>query len=254
MNHKVISHKESFEIIFSKLRARKPFWFVRFGDGDHVLMYKQSLGKIVGGGNRFYVTEKLQKEIIECYNIVDENFLIGTMLNDQTPRQMARHERQIRKDLLPDNLVKRDKLLAMSCLFEIFLVYPDKFKKFVEELRKTSTLFVGCYHHKNLDKIYGGGEYVKLGVQNCYGNIDQWYPELLKKAEKVDKIILSAGQSSRVIAKRLYKEGVKKMVLDVGSLSDAFIFNTPIRKIIHGRIFMKRVETKVNRNTRFLLQ
>ena len=66
MNHKVLSHKESFNIVFSKLKKREPFWFVRFGDGDHVLMYKNSICKIVGGKNQFFVTEKLQEEIVEC--------------------------------------------------------------------------------------------------------------------------------------------------------------------------------------------
>ena len=82
--------------------------------------------------------------------------------------------------------------------------------------------------------------------------IDTWYPEILSNLDKVDKIILSAGQSSRIVAKRLFKAGIKKIVLDVGSLSDAFIFHTDIRKRINARTFMKHVEKQIFKNNNLL--
>jgi len=253
MKHKVISHKESFEIVFAKLKKRDPFWFVRFGDGDHVLMYKNSIGQIVGGGNQFFVTQELQNEIIECYNIEDENFLVGTMLNDLLPHQMMKFERRIQQDLLP-KLVERGKMLAMSCLFETFLTNPERFKRFSDELKRTKTMFVGCYNHANISKVYGKGYYIKVPVKNCYSNIETWYKEILDNIDKVDKVIISAGFAGRVVAKRLFKAGIKKMVLDVGSLSDAFIFHTDIRKQIKGRTFMKKVEKQIYKNTKLLLR
>lgn len=253
MEHKVISHKDSFEIIFNKLKAREPFSFVRFGDGDHVIMYKDSIGTIVGGGNQFFVTNKFRNEIIECYNIQDEIFLIGTMLNDTSNYQMAKTNRNIDHSRLPEELVERKEMLAMSCLFEIFLNNIEKFKEFSKELRKTPTLFVCNYNHSNISQVYGSGGYVKVFPTNCYVNIDEWYQEILDKLNKVDKIVLSAGFSGKIIAKRLFKAGIKKIVLDVGSLSDAFIFNTDIRKQITGRTFMKQVKGRVNINTEILL-
>ena len=252
MNHKVLSHKESFRIVFGKLKKRAPFWFVRFGDGDHVLMYKKSIGKIVGGGNQFFVTEKLQEEIIECYNIENENFLVGTMLNDFLPHQMMKHERKIDHSLLPD-LVERKEMLAMSCLFEMFLHDTKRFNGFLTELKRTSTMFVCGYNHKNISKVYGKGAYVKVPIKNCYATIDQWYPEILANIDKVDKVILSAGFAGKVVAKRLFKAGIKKMVIDVGSLSDAFIFHTDIRKQIKARSFMKKVERQIFRNVKHLI-
>jgi len=253
MNHKVLSHKESFEIVFNKLKKREPFWFVRFGDGDHVLMYKSSIGKIVGGGNQFFVTKKLQNEIMECYNIQDDNFLVGTMLNDFLPHQMMKHERKIDHSLLPD-LVERKEMLAMSCLFEMFLHDTKRFAEFSKELKRTSTMFVCSYNHVNISKVYGKGVYVKVPVRNCYATINKWYPGILANIDKVDKVILSAGFAGKIVAKRLFKAGIKKMVIDVGSLSDAFIFHTDIRKRIKARSFMKKVEKQIFRNTRVLFK
>ena len=252
MKHTVLNHKKSFEIVFQRLIKREPFTFVRFGDGDYVMMYKHSLGKIVGGKNQFSVTQKLQDEIIECYNIVDDNFLIGTMLNDFRPHQMMKFERRIDHSLLPD-LVERENMLAMSCLFEIFLTNIQRFKAFSQELRKTTTMFVCNYNHPNIEKAYGKIKvFVQVPKQNSYSMIDTWYPEILSNLDKVDKIILSAGQSSRIVAKRLFKAGIKKIVLDVGSLSDAFIFHTDIRKRINARTFMKHVEKQIFKNNNLL--
>lgn len=253
MEHKVLSHIDSFEIILNKLKAGKPFSFVRYGDGDYVLMYRGSVGMVVGGGNQFFVTNKLQSESIECHNIQDEDFLIGTMLNDESEYQMSKTNRKIDHSLLPRKLIERKEMLAMSCLFEIFLTDVYKFVKFVHEMRKTSTLFVCNYNHKNISKIYGSGGYVKIFPINCYVNIDEWYQEILDNLHKVDKIVLSAGFSGKIIAKRLWKAGVRKIVLDVGSLSDAFIFHTDIRKQITGRTFMKTVEGKIYANAGILL-
>ena len=89
MNHKVKTHSDSFNIIFDKLKTGKPFSYVRFGDGDYIMMYEESLNQIIGGGNRFFVTPRLQKELIECHNIHDDNFLIGTVVNNIEGNQMA---------------------------------------------------------------------------------------------------------------------------------------------------------------------
>lgn len=254
MNHKVLSHKNSFEIIFNKLKKGNPFSFVRFGDGDHILMYKSSIGQIIGGGNRFLITEELQKEIIECYNIENENFLIGTMLNDFSNYQMKKTNCKINHSNLP-KLIERKEMLAMSCLFEMFLNDINRFIEFSQELKKTSTMFVCNYNHENISKVYGNIKiFIKIPITNCYSNIEDWYKRILENINKVDKIILSAGFAGRVIVKRLWKLNIKKIVLDFGSLSDVFIFHTDIRKTIKGRIFMETVKSKIFINNKILLK
>jgi len=253
MRHEVLSHKDSFDIVFDMLKSGDPFSFVRFGDGDHIIMYEDSLGQIVGGGNRFFVTPELRSEIIECYNIQDKDFLIGTTLNDYGPHQMIRFETPINLSKLP-TLVQRSEMLAMSCLFETFLNDINGFIEFSQELKKTSTMFVCSYNHENISKVYGQVEhFIQVYPINCYSNIDFWYGKILENLDKVDKIVLSAGFAGRVVAKRLFKDGVKKIVLDVGSLSDAFIFQTGIKDRINTRTFMRRVEIRINENVNILL-
>ena len=254
MNHKVKTHSDSFNIIFDKLKTGKPFTYVRFGDGDYIMMYEESLNQVIGGGNRFFVTPKLQKELVECHNIQDDNFLIGTVVNNIEGNQMAKTNSKVHHEKLPASLIEHKELLAMSCMFEVFLKDINKFIEFSKELRKTSTMFVSSYTHENIAKIYGNGLLVRVPHKNCYSIIDNIYAAVLRDIDKVDKIVLSSGQSGRVIAKRLWKDGIRKTVLDTGSLSDAFIFNIlPIMKSINVRTFMRQVEDTINTNTNILL-
>lgn len=253
MNHKVLSHNDSFDIILNKLKAGNPFAFVRFGDGDHIIMYKQSLHTVVGGGNQFFVTEQLQREIIECYNMQDDNFLVGTMLNDHSSYQMAATETKIDYAELP-KLIERKEMIAMSCLFETFINNLDKFIEFVKQLRKTSTMFVCNYNHENISKVYGDVKcFIEVPYMDCYSSIEEWYEDILDNIDNVDKVILSAGFSGRVVAKRLWQSGIRKIILDVGSLSDVFIFHTEIKNRINSRTFMNMIEGKLNNQTRVLL-
>jgi hypothetical protein len=225
MMHTLISRQDSIDILIEKLRSKEVFTFVRYGDGDYKMMYAESIGRIVGGNNRFLVTKEFRKELIDSYNIEDKNWLIGTSIGDVSKRSTARN---IKEDKLPI-LHQRDKLLAVGCLMDSFIEDIERFKLFADEMRKTSTMFVCNYNHKNLEKAYGEIKvFVKVPKQNSYSEIDTFYKEILKGLDKVDKIVLSAGQSSRIIAKRLYDTSKEITVVDVGSVSDMLILNTSI--------------------------
>ena len=251
MNHTVKSQQDSFNLIVSKLRSGKPFSFVRFGDGDYMIMYPENKGKIIGWNNRFEVAEALQKELIECHNIHDGNFLIGTILNDTSNYFMKPFNGKIDQNRL--NLSEHKELLAMACLQEILLTDVDTFMEFPREMRKTNTMLVGGYNHKNLSKIYGDIDvFIKTPQFNSYKTIDTWYPQILESAHKVGKIVLMTGFSSRVVAKRLFNDK-PITAIDVGSLSDMFVLNTGIAKNIPVRSHIKNVRSLVDRNTREVL-
>ena len=97
-------------------------------------------------------------------------------------------------------------------------------------------MFVCNYNHPNLEKAYGEIKvFVETPKQNSYSDIENIYKEVLEGLDKVDKIVLSAGQTSRIIAKRLYETSKEITVIDVGSVSDMLIMNTPIINTIPQR-------------------
>ena len=242
MNHILISRQDSIDILIEKLRNKEVFTFVRYGDGDYKMMYYESIGRVVGGNNRFLVTKEFRKELIDSYNIEDKNWLIGSSIGDTSKRSTARN---INEDKLPP-LHQRDKLLAVGCLMDSFIEDIEKFKLFAEQMRKTTTMFVCNYNHKNLESAYGEIKvFVKIPKQNSYTEIDRIYKEVLSGISKVDKIVLSAGQTSRIIAKRLYEHAKEITVVDVGSVSDMLIMDSPIINKIPQRSHLNRYRGQI---------
>ena len=249
MNHKVKSHRDSFDLIVSKLAKRELFTFTRFGDGDYMIMYPQNVGQTVGWNNRFVVTEALQYELRECHNIKDKNFLIGTMLNIKENYWIKPRVGSVDQGKL--NLDEHDELLPMFCLQEMLIKDPDKFVEFPREMRRTNTMLVGGYYHEHLERIYGKIDvFVQTPQVNSYATIDKWYPEVLNNVHKVSKIVLMTGFSSRVIAKRLW--GMAVTVIDVGSLSDMFVLDTGLK--ITGRRYIRENRDRVSKKANHVLQ
>jgi len=248
MNHRVISHQESFDLIIKKLRGGKPFSFVRFGDADYIIMYEKSRGRLIGQSNRFKVTAELQREIIECHNIQDEDFLIGSVLNDSSGYLMQSYNTAIKKSYLPP-MKEHEWLVAMSCLQEILLTNTKKFLEFPREMRKTNTMLVGSYNHERLSQIFGNIDFfVEVPRRNCYATIDDWYPKVLENKDKVGKIVLAAGQSSRIVAKRLWGSG--DTTIDVGSLGDMFVLG---EVDIPLRTHIRKGRERIIKSTSFVL-
>jgi len=242
MRHKLINHVDSIDIIINKLKEKEIFTFVRFGDGDYKIMYNGSVGETIGKSNRFLVTKKFRKELIDSYNIEDNNYLIASVINDLSTRSTFR---TIDESRLP-NLQQRNKMLIFGCLMDTFIENIQKFKEFSNEMCKTTTMLVSGYNHPNLEKAYGEiKHYIKVPQQNSYSNIDVWYDEILKNLDKVDKVVLSAGFSSRIIAKRLWDISKKITVIDVGSVTDMLVMNTPIINTIPLRSHLTIYETKI---------
>ena len=232
MIHKLISRQDSIDILIDKLKNKEIFTFVRYGDGDYRMMYNGSVGKVIGGHNKFLVTKEFRKELIDSYNIEDKNWLIGTSIGDMSKRSTFK---KINISKLP-LLQERSELLSVGCLMDSFIEDIEKFKEFSNEMCKTSTMFVCNYNHPNLEKAYGDIKvFIKTPKQNSYSDIENIYKEVLKGLDKVDKIVLSAGQTSRIIAKRLYETSKEITVIDVGSVSDMLIMNTPIINTIPRR-------------------
>jgi len=249
MTHKVKSHRDSFDLLVSKLQEGTPFTFTRFGDGDYMIMYPESKGKVLGWNNRFDITPELQQELKDCHNIHDENFLIGTMLNVTEDYWVKPHVGPVHKEKL--DLEHHDELLAMFCLQEILLTDPDAFAQFPREMRRTNTMLVGGYNHEHLSRVYGKIDiFIETPQTNSYKTIDRWYPLVLDNIHKVGKVVLMTGFSSRVVAKRLWGKGIT--VIDVGSLSDMLVLDTNLK--ISGRNYIRANREEVSKKANHILQ
>ena len=232
-------NKNSFKLILNKLSKNEIFSFTRFGDGDYLIMFDENVGEVIGNSNKFIVTKKLQQEIIEAHSIEDENYVIGSVLKTNAEDNILytynyfldNHKERIKKIGIP-----LKNLISAVALTETFVSNVKLFSKLVIQLRKNTTMFVGANYHNNLKDIYGNITHiVETQPTNCYVDVDEILSDILKNIDKSDKIIFSCGFTARVLIKRLWDLGIKKTMIDVGSLSDYFILETALAKHIKLR-------------------
>ena len=232
---KTIDDFSTLDIILDKLKGYKTgdkLYYVRFGDGCIIMMYPETLNKMMGLSNQFMVTEELQQELYNTWNIIDDSYLFAGSLNLSSPfssdQGQAMHNK-IRQLFDSKCITERFNFYSHPTFERNFIYKPEKFLEFCHLIRDKKKVWDNQSWHNNIESILGNVQHHILTPKtNSYSNIDEWYPELLKTLDDVEVVILASGQSSRVLAGRLWKEGVNKIVLDIGSVADMFIANTSI--------------------------
>lgn len=259
IKHKtVMNNLNTFQMLLEKLEKNEPFSFLRFGDADYVMMDKSSVGKIVGKNNKMMVTNKLNREIIESHQIKDSNYIIGTVLYPDNKNILHNYNvflnSQYKKFLTYD--ISFDNMTSAVALTETYMTNITLFSKLVQHLKKTNTMFVGSYNHSNLDYVYGKiVNFIKTPPYNSYSDIDRIYNEIIFNINGVDKIIFSCGQIARIIIKRLWIAGYdKKILIDVGSLSDYFVLNTKLENQIQLRLHITKHKKQIKNNYNKLIE
>lgn len=222
----IIDNKETTQKLIDFLKQDKPFTYLRYGDGDFIAMYPESVGKTIGANNQSYISQDVQDQLIKGYSINEKNYIIGTLQDIRHPRSMRNNVDFNKIKNLP--IQHPDILYSAIALQESFLDYPEQFLEFSQLLSKKRTLYVNHYMEDVLKKFYGD---IKFYVQVPQFNACKGFKEVLKIIQSVnkedfDQIILSCGQLSRVLGKSLYELYPNKNIIDVGSLSDKIIYGT----------------------------
>jgi hypothetical protein len=258
MSHKKQNYnRTTFLYILKMLKECDYFTFSRFGDADYLMMFPENIGKTIGNSNQFVVTHSLSNEMKEAHSIKDSKYCIGSILKTNTKENVLFTyrgflKRNMHKVFLLD--ISLSKLFSAVALTETFMTNIVLFSKLIRRLRKTTTMFVGSYYHENLDFMYGEITHnIITKPTNCYEDVDSILNEILQHKDKCDKIIFSCGQTARVLIKRLWKLGINKTMLDVGSLSDYFILDTKLYNKIKLRKHIVKHEELIKINYNKLL-
>jgi len=236
----IIDNKETTEHILSFLRNDKPVTYLRYGDGDFIAMYPESINKTIGSNNQSFISQDIQNQLIKGYSVNQENYLIGTLQDIRHPRSMINNVNFNKISKLP--IDHPDTLYSAIALQEAFMEEPEQFLELSQLLSKKRTLYVNHYIEDILVKFYGD---IKFHVQVPQFNACKDYKaviDIIKSQDKneFDQIILSCGQLSRVIGKELYDLYPNKTILDVGSVSDKLIYGTESFKKIRVRGHIQR--------------
>lgn len=225
----VVGNKNTTEHIINRLENNQRVCYVRYGDGDFIAMYPESINQVIGKNNQSYITEDVQQKLIDSYCIDKEDYLVGTLQDIRHPRSTINNIDFNKLDTL--NLSHPSTLYSAIALQESFLDYPQDFLKFIKLINNKKTLYINHYVEPILVKFIGDIKFhIKVSKYNASGT----YREVLKLLNQIkstdtnfDQIILSCGQLSRVLSKDLYEMFPDKNIFDFGSLSDKLIIKTP---------------------------
>tara|TARA_R100000008_G_scaffold17073_1_gene8460 strand:+ start:891 stop:1682 length:792 start_codon:yes stop_codon:yes gene_type:complete len=234
------SCENSFRQILWKFEEGKNFTYARFGDGDLFMMFDKhqedsQKDGTVGKWNRFVVTPKLQEELKDSFNIIDDNYMVATVMNQSNNEidMVGCNDRLVNhynESVSNGELVHRDWFHHHFVFIHSFanyfngpwghhdLGFSEMIEKFIKPKR---VMYVSGYISDGFKKLFGDVKhFVETPKQNSYENIDDWYPELLEKSFDTDVVLLATGFSSRVVTKRLWNDNKNLQVLDLGSIVD----------------------------------
>tara|TARA_B100001093_G_C26837431_1_gene1019018 strand:+ start:2001 stop:2759 length:759 start_codon:yes stop_codon:yes gene_type:complete len=249
-----MNDKSSIEYLIDKIKKNKKIAFLRFGDGDFQMMFKQRIGTMVGHSNQNFVTSEMNKEMLESYNYVNNNYLIGDVYGSLSERNTLSNVKNMIKIHKNEPFCKKENNLSYICIQESFLNDSNNFLEFVNAINKSKTVFVGSYYEPILNKFYGNiVHHVKTPSTNSANYVDELEQEILEIDKSYDQIIFSAGQASRLLIYRLWKKLNVKFI-DVGSVSDMIIINSQSFKKIKKRSHLITYKDLIKKNLDFYNQ
>ena len=254
MKIKTKSTLESFNYLKDKLDKHKKLYYTRFGDGEISLM--------MGNDTRNHHYSKIyQKELIESFTILNQQYLIGLAVNYPKEKWMSygvfapfKSNSQSEEFLIKNNYNKNSDKYESFILFHYLSITKPKllFNFFNEYIRPKKKMFIGSAKKDVAEKLYGKIDfYINTPPRFSYDTIDVWWPGVIASIDKVELVIPSAGAASNVIAKRLWMANKEIQLLDIGSLIDAIdkkISRTWIRLKGHK---VQKILPKEYRDTNF---
>ncbi|NIJ45775.1 hypothetical protein FHR24_002246 [Wenyingzhuangia heitensis] len=214
---------ESFNEVFRRFEENRPFYYVRFGDGEFLTL----LGK---NHRNYKYNNNLAKELEASFLVEDIDYLISLPISYPYDGYWVRgiygrfnwENKMI--DLIGENSYKLKPVYHNPCIIHIMMIFkPKKLKELLDNyVRPKKKMFVGGASKEDAEKLYGNIDYyIQTPFKHAYERIGEWWPLVEENMHNVDLIIPSIGSSSNVVQVRLWNAGIRCFVFDFGSVIDA---------------------------------
>lgn len=203
-------HKLPLSFFVDALNERHPFGFVRYGDGEFQCLLGMQ-GKNCDGHEYFpALGAELQQTLIERR---DYFYALGPKAS-RNATMRAQVEAWLKQHAPRAMWYDSEVFLSASLMGEL--------RPFVNALRRRRVLLVGPQHLKELAILNPIGLIIAPD-KNAYLAKDALEQSILKRAERADVILFSAGFASKVMMWDLYPQLKKTHTLiDCGSLWDLY--------------------------------
>ncbi len=225
----ILSSIDTIESIKSAIEMKIAGAYMRFGDGDILLM--------LGVDDCLHKANlQMAKEMKEAMSL---NF--GAIHKGVSIHSKLFGFEEGMKDgvhLISDNhalkylsvtyrFLDLKRIFSPVALHQLATSYPTQCKSFLRFLKSTNPIFVGNEKIGTdlIEKLFGG-IHVKTPSRDSYSEIDRIEDELIKvlktKGNEFQVVVVAMGCPGRILQKRILKKGYNVYLFDFGSLLDAF--------------------------------
>jgi len=215
---------ETCDKLKARFSKREATCFLRFGDGDLILMNGQENESLHDN------SPELQKELTEAFTHNEEGYFVSSVAGQINEGRMQKglfaapeyseQLLEIVNRFRPDETLDNANALGYMSVFE-----PDWFVDFLRaSVHGRKVLFVGG---KDLctsglvRRVFNVQTFFPLPMSNAYYEIQNRVDEIKELTKTHDMIICAAGMATRVLAKRLWTQGFRTDFIDIGSIADA---------------------------------
>lgn len=213
------------DLYIKKIQNKEYFSYSRFNDGELIAAIKQTdIGKSLqtekNCDNHKYFPE-MGKELLESLKYGnDKNYIIqylwGWIRNNQFNQYT---EFLIQNKFITGSYQKSDFLQHM-------LRYePEKFKIFINEIKKYDIVFVGPSYTSEITFL-GKYKHIQIPQVNCYLEKKSIINNIEKEITGNQMILFAASMTTNVLIMELFqKYGNDNFMIDIGSLFDIFFLD-----------------------------
>lgn len=226
MNKRVEMTKEA---LWSGLKNKENFFFLRYGDGDLNLMNG------LPGEQRHKNSSSLKKELIESFLIDDSRYWQAStafsyndgtdsyfwIASDKEKMAFDRNLQRIQNKFRPNKIFYHT--LAIQYLFEKETEWFIDWLKFLKDRKVLLIAGDALCGKKLVQRAYNISTEISFpGTKNAYYSLPEKMDKINKEVERHDVIIPVIGMATRVLGKRLFKNFAgQKTLIDMGVTTDA---------------------------------
>lgn len=211
------------DYFLNRFKNKEFFSYSRFNDGELLCSIKnfKEIGLVKNcDGHQYF--PNLGLELTNSLNNADNKkyFIqyLSAFINN--PKYIEYTKILIKNNKLNGNYVSSDFLQTM-------LRYkPEKFKEFIDILKKNNIMIVGPNYLTKLNMIKPI-DFVLVPTKNCYLEKDKILSEIKTKLKKNQIVLFSSSMTTNSFIDILYKDfGNTNFFIDAGSIWDIFFYKT----------------------------
>lgn len=246
---KVRTPTETFEEICKRLQTKEAFTFARYGDAEILIM----AGQMPGRSYRHIQSQELRELLFMSMFIEDKNYLHATTHPRDENFSQGKKARKLTGEIC--RIVKPEYNFFCQYVFAFPLVESySRFARFFDLLKDRTVGMVGNEYvitSETVQRFFNISSMVKIPSVQAFSAFNEKKWAVFKMAEQVEIIFLASGSMSAALSGWLWRKGVRKVIIDPGSIVDGLVGRVKTRgwcKCGSGKLKLKDCRERYERD------